>query len=204
MSGHTGFREAEDSGSEFNAISFLVKQMISRIATSTQVEVVAVTNAGELAPGGTVDVQPLVNQVDGAGNAVPHAVIYGLPYVRSQGGGNAIIMDPQVGDKGVVVFASRDISSVKANKGQANPGSHRRHDMADGMFVGANLNGTPTQFVQFHADGITIRSPVKVTLDAPLSATTGNFIVGTGASGTFVAASGQLVTVQDGIVINLI
>jgi len=65
------------------------------------------------------------------------------------------------------VFASRDISAVKSSKGQANPGSWRSHDMADGLYVGGLLNGTPVQYVQFTAGGINVVSPSKVTVQAP-------------------------------------
>lgn len=137
------------------------------MATSTLVQILSCTNSGGLSPVGFVDVQPLVNQVDGNGVPVPHGVIHNLPYFRLQGGQNAVIIDPQPGDIGMAAFASRDISSVKANRAQANPGSARRFDMADGMYFGGLLNGAPTQYVQFSAAGITITSPTAITLNAP-------------------------------------
>jgi Phage protein Gp138 N-terminal domain len=155
------------AGNEFNAMSFVAQQILNLISTSKVVQVLACTNSGGVSPVGYVDVQPLVNQLDGSGRAVPHAPIYGVPYARLQGGANAIIIDPQPGDIGVAVFADRDISSVKANKGPANPGSFRKFDMADGIYLGMILNGAPTQYVQFNADGITMHSPIKITLDAP-------------------------------------
>lgn len=154
-------------GSEFNEQSFLVKQILSTRNIATLVQVKAVTNTGGLSPVGFVDVLPLVNQIDGDYNGVPHGVVHNLPYFRLQGGVNAIILDSQVGDIGVAVFADRDISSVKAKKGQANPGSMRRSDFADGLYIGGFLNGAPTQFVQFSPAGINIHSPVAVILDAP-------------------------------------
>jgi hypothetical protein len=146
---------------------FVIGQALAQLSTSTVVRVVAVTNAGGLAPVGFVDVQPLVNQLDGAGNAVPHGVLHHLPYFRLQGGTDAVILDPKVGDLGIAVFASRDISAVKASKAQANPGSWRSYDMADGLYVGGLLNGTPVQYVQFTAGGINVVSPAKVTVEAP-------------------------------------
>ena len=44
--------------------------------------------------------QPLVNMLDGAGDATEHGTIFGLHYTRLQGGANAIILDPQVDDIG--------------------------------------------------------------------------------------------------------
>ncbi|MEX3614384.1 MAG: Gp138 family membrane-puncturing spike protein [Burkholderia gladioli] len=166
--GYQGFQEPGDAAGQFGALSFLVNRTLSRVHTNTLVEVVAVTNSGDLSPVGFVDVQPLVNQIDGAGNAMPHGVIHRVPYFRLQGGANAVIIDPQVGDKGLCAFASRDISSVKATKARANPGSRRVFDMADGLYIGGFLNGLPKQFIRYSANGIDVFSPTKISLSAPL------------------------------------
>lgn len=152
---------------EFNNIAFMVQQALSKMQTATLVRVESCTNAGALSPVGLVDVTPLVNQLDGQGNPTPHVTIFNVPYLRVQGGANGIIMDPQKGDIGVCVFASRDISKIKATKKQGNPGSFRQYSFSDGMYLGGMLNGTPTQYVQFSAAGIKIHSPVAVVLDAP-------------------------------------
>lgn len=165
--GYKGLQTPNSGQGEFNAITFLVRQILNRVSTATLVKVVSVTNSGGVSPVGFVDTQPLVNQLDGYGNAVPHGVLHHLPYMRIQGGANAVIIDPQVGDIGIAVFADHDISSVAANKSQSNPGSMRRFDMADGVYIGGLLNGTPTQFVAFAAGGITITSPNQITLTAP-------------------------------------
>lgn len=179
MSQSDGYKGAADlysGGSQFNAISFLVNQILGGQNHATLVQVRAVTNAGELSPVGYVDVQPMVNQLDGNGNAIPHGTVHNLIYFRMQGGANAVILDPQVGDIGMAVFADRDISSVKASKAVANPGSMRRADMADGAYFGGFLNGAPTQYVQFSADGIAIHSPSAVTITAPAINSTGEWV----------------------------
>lgn len=165
--GYTGTQEPGSGAGDFGALSFLVNQILARISTIALVKIVAVTNNGGVSPVGFVDVQPLVNQVDGGGNATPHGVVYGLPYFRLQGGSNAIILDPQVDDIGMCGFASRDISSVKASKAHANPGSGRLFDMADGLYFGGMLNGTPTQYVAFSSSGIDIVSPTRIRMSAP-------------------------------------
>jgi hypothetical protein len=114
-----------------------------------------------------VDVTPLVNQVDAASNPQPHATIYDLPYMRIQGGSNAIIIDPQPGDIGVAVFASRDISQVKATQAQGNPGSARQYDYSDGLYLGGMLNGAPSQYLQFNPSGISLVSPTAISETAP-------------------------------------
>jgi hypothetical protein len=161
MSGAPGFKGITDGLDDFNVVSFIFSQLMAGTATAQLVLVKSVTpGAGLLPP--VVEVQPMVNQVGGDGTAVPHGPIYNIPVMRLQGGKSAIILDPVKGDIGVAVFAMRDISSVKANKAVSNPGSARRYDYADGLYLGGFLNGVPTQYVQFTTDsdgnptGITI------------------------------------------------
>ncbi len=157
----------ESIASEWAALTFVIQQVLNRVATSTLVQVKGVTNAGELSPVGFVDVQPLVNLLTGNGESRPHGIVYNVPYMRLQGGANAIILDPQVGDIGICQFASRDISAVKTAKGPANPGSKRQFDYADGLYIGGVLNAVPEQYIQFAEGGITVLSPTKITLQAP-------------------------------------
>lgn len=167
MSGGSPFQQAGSAANDYTKLLFVFQQLMRGVATAALVRVDACTNDGGLVPTGTVDVTILVNQVDGNGQPVPHQTIYGLPYNRLQGGSTAFIVDPVAGDIGLAVFASRDISSVKATKAQANPASSRTNDYADGLYIGGYLNGTPTQYVQANASGITIHSPAKVTVTAP-------------------------------------
>ncbi len=143
----------------YNNLRFMIQQMLAKVQTATLVKVVACSNSGGVSPVGTVDAQILVNQINSTGNSTPHVTMYGLPYLRIQGGSNAVILDPVAGDIGIAVFASRDISNVVSTKAQANPGSYRMHDFSDGMYLGGLLNGTPTQYLQFSGSGINIVSP---------------------------------------------
>lgn len=166
--GFRGSADATSSGSDFNENSFLIWQTLRSISGAKLVKIMAVTNAGGVAPVGFVDVQPLVNQLDGFDNTVEHGTVYHLPYFRLQGGANAVILDPQINDIGVAIVEDRDISSVKANKAQSNPGSKRIFDLADGLYIGGFLNGTPSQYICFSAAGIAMLSPTKITMTAPL------------------------------------
>lgn len=166
--GYAGLQKPGDGQGEFSAMAFIIEQLMGRVSTATLVRIVSVTNSGGLSPVGFVDVQPLVNQVDGANNAMPHGIVHNLPYFRLQGGTDAVIIDPKKGDIGIAVFASRDISAVKASKKQNNPGSGRMFDMADGLYIGGVLNGTPSQFIRFSGEGIEVVSPTKITLSAPV------------------------------------
>ncbi len=152
----------------FNNIAFVIQRILSKVQTATLVEVISCTNAGGLSPVGTLKVKPCVNQVDGDGNAYPHTTIFNVPYVRMFGGNNAVILDPEAGDIGVAVFASRDVSSVKNTQAAANPASARQYDFSDALYIGGTLNGgTPSQYVQFSSSGIKIVSPTKITIQAP-------------------------------------
>ena len=164
MTANQGQMDATDGGSHFNAMDFVIHQRIGRITTTKLVQVKSVTNAGGVAATGTVSVQPLVSQQDGAGNLTPHCIIYNVPYVRIQGGVNAVILDPQVGDIGWMGVCDRDSSNVQANAAALQsgtlssvpPGSRRRYDMADGVYLGSIYGPAPKQYVQFTSNGISI------------------------------------------------
>jgi hypothetical protein len=201
--GYKGMQDASAAGSEFNAMTFFVRQLMNRNCTTTLVKVVSSTNSGGLSPVGFVDVTPLVQQVDGNGNVVAHGTIFNMPYQRVQGGENAVIIDPKAGDIGIAVFADRDISNVKRTKKAAPPGSARRFDMADGLYLGGVLNGVPSQYIQFSGSGIKVHSPTAITLDAPniaivattlaMSATSGGTMTGDFAHGGGSLASNGIV-----------
>jgi hypothetical protein len=164
---------------QYNQILFAISQAIGKLQTATLVRIEACSNDGELAMVGTVDITPLVNQIDGSSppNSVPHVTIYNVPYLRMQGGTDAIILDPKVGDIGLALFASRDISKVKVTKAQANPGSYRQYDFSDALYVGGMLNGVPQQYVRFSADGIELVSPSLITLTAPTITLSGDVTI---------------------------
>lgn len=151
-----GYLGPNDTASEYNALIFIIEQMISRIRTITPAKIISSTSDGELSIAGTVNVQPLVNILDGVGNATQHGTIFNLIYVRLQGGSNAVIIDPQPDDIGLALICDRDISSVVASKGIANPGSLRQFSLADGIYLGGILNGIPLQYIRFTPTGIII------------------------------------------------
>lgn len=165
---YTGFAGLTDLASEWNRTDFMIRAVMNKMATTTLVLVKAVE---ETADGFSVDVQPMVSQVDGAGNAVPHGVVHGMPVWRVQGGTSALIVAPAVGDIGVALFASTDISGVKRAKAPTTPGSARRFDWADGVYLGGVLNAAPTQLIRMDADGITITAVGPIVINAPDGAT---------------------------------
>lgn len=174
--GFPGQQGLSDNATEFNKHAFQIWQVLARVRTAIPVEIVAVhVDDDGLAPVGFVDAVPLVNQMDGAGQTFPHGTVFNLPYVRVQGGKNAVICDPEVGDVGLAVICDRDISSVKANKKAANPGSRRRFSLADGVYIGGILNGTPEQHIRFTTTGISISDKNGNSL---VMGDTGNILTG--------------------------
>lgn len=188
---NVGQAPAAAGASERNASTFLFRQMLGKTGTIMLVQVKAVTNHGGLSAVGFVDIQPMVAQMDGAGNTVSHGIILNVPYCRLQGGANAVILDPEPGDIGIAVICSRDISSVKATKKPAPPGSRRRFDMADSVYIGGVLNGVPSQYVQMSTAGIAVTSPVKVTVTAPACDIISNNVNVGGVGGKKVVLDGD-------------
>lgn len=155
--GISGQQQAADDATDVNVMAFAVRQALSMVMTGIPVSVVAVRGGG-VGPPPVVDVTPLVNMLDGQGTKTAHGNILNIPVIRLQGGKNAIIMDPVKGDIGWLLVAHRDISAVVKNKGKvSNPGSYRRHNLADGAYLGGILNqDNPTGYVQLTPDGIVV------------------------------------------------
>lgn len=128
---------------EYERQRTVLEQLLARVRTAYLGKVVAARQNGAIKGAGTVDVQPLAGQLDGAGNVIAHGVICGIPYLRLAGGANAVILDPQQGDIGLVAVCDRDHSSVIANADASAPGSLRRHDLSDSVYVSTVLGTTP-------------------------------------------------------------
>lgn len=191
----TGQQNPGTTGTDYNTLAFVIRQLLDQVQTVTLVKVISCTNNGGLTPVGRVTVQPLVFQVSGANVVTSHGEIAEVPYLRLQGGTDALILDPKPGDMGIALFCSRDIANVKADPaaalaaGGATPGSYGAFDWADGLYIGGVLNGNPTQYIRFSSDGIEIVSPTKITLRAP--------IVEVDASNEFTVDAGDVTIAAD-------
>lgn len=161
-----GQKTLQTQSSSFNANSFHIRQELLKLNTTTVVKVEAVHVESRISEVGYVDVRPQIDQMDGQGNPVPHVIIYNVPFIRIQGGKNAFIIDPQVGDIGMCNFSDRDISRFKENKEPSLPGSKRLMNMADGLYTGGLLNGTPERYVLIDDDGIEIEGKALVHIHA--------------------------------------
>jgi len=158
---------ASDNASEVSRLNYIIKTALSGLRTAMPVQVMSVTNNGGVSAIGYVGVQPLVSTLDGDGQVWDHATIYNVPYMRIQGGANGIILDPAIGDIGLAIVCDRDITAVKSAKKVSAPGSLRKNDMSDMVYLMTIIGAAPTQYLQFNSSGITITSPNNVTVNAP-------------------------------------
>jgi len=165
-SGYLGAQNQGSDASQYNAADFHIQQAISQISTAAVVRIVRPPydkdgkdiDPGSIVPVGYVDVEPLVNQIDGRGRPTEHSTVYKLSYHRFQGGKNAIIADPEKGDIGQMVVNERDTSVVRSTNDRANPGSRRKFDKADGIYVGSpQQKEKPEQYVTFLKDGMIVK-----------------------------------------------
>lgn len=148
-------------GAEFKNI---VQNLMSLINTGELVEVTGVSVSG-VAPVGFVSVRPLTLRTDADNNNIEQSEIHGVPYFRLQGGTNAIICDPAVGDIGFCGFCSRDISLVKRIRAMAATNVYRVSDISDAVFFGGWSAKTPTQYIMFKGSGIDIKSIGDVNIN---------------------------------------
>lgn len=168
--GYPGWQDAFAKSKAFNALTFMIRQAMAEASHVALVVVKKVTaNQTDGAPP-LVDVQPMVHQIDQIGTAQPHATITNIPTFRVQAGNSAFICDPKVGDIGAVIVADRDSKSAIKNQAPANPGSFRRFDWSDSMYLGGFGSIDPTTFVKLDDDdGITIQvaagNPLTINAD---------------------------------------
>lgn len=192
--------ELKDANEYANFV-YKMKSVISQMHTALPVMVKAVKGTGT-SPVGLVDVQPLVTQMKVDGQPLNMAVLTNVPYCRIQGGANAYVVDPEPGDIGIAVFASRDISGVKNAKKISPPSSRRMYSISDAMYIGGILNKAPTQWVYIKASGeINIHATQKIVLDAPLIECHGN-LTQTGRAGQTATFVGGITNTGGDIVSN--
>lgn len=181
-----------------NAIKRVIRQEQGTRSHAMPVKVIAVHGGGNSATC-TVDVQPMVNQVDGAGNNTPHGIVYGIPVHRQQSGSVAIVMDPIVGSKGMLMVSDRDISTMIATGNVSGPGSRRQNSFPDGVYVGG-LDGVgegatpPESTITITPNNIAVTTPNAMTFACK------NFTIDANGNATFL---GEVTAFVNGIAIQL-
>lgn len=111
-----GNRTLTDGQSETGATNFVIEKMLRQVYTVLPVSVQSVEQPNPTGEVGFVDVVPLIRQVDGEGKAIAASSLYRLPFFRAQCGKNAVIVNPQPGDKGLALFSMRDVSVLKSSR----------------------------------------------------------------------------------------
>lgn len=156
----------QDINTESNAQEFMFRAMLNQNAFILPVRVEKV-KPGEAGSAPMVNVTPLVLGFSGDGSPTGSSQIFNIPVWRLQRGSSALIMDPVVGDIGLMLCCDKDISRVKETRKEAMPGSANTHNESDGIYLGGMLNSEPVQYVKFADDGIDVVSPLVVNVDAP-------------------------------------
>ena len=78
-----------------------------------------------------------------------------------------MIIDPEITDLGVAIFASRDITNFKEARRQTPPATWRKFSISDAIYIGGIRNQKPVQYIHFRNDGIEIYSPKRVHITTP-------------------------------------
>jgi len=149
---------------EANKMEFILSSFLGKHAFITLGLVVAVD-----ADKNEVDIKPMIHSTDAEGNMIVKEVIYGVSYFRYQRGNSAAIMNPVIGDIGLIAVCDHDITNVKASKKPSVPATGRKHNYSDAIYFGgvASINQSPTQYVEFADNAINVVSPHLVTVKAP-------------------------------------
>lgn len=194
----TSNRKLNSGASEFNAISFLVEQMIKGLVnTAIPVRVDSCTKPGVDGAAGYVSATPLVQQRGADGKSLQPVSLPQLPFFRLQCGTAAVVLDPQPGDVGLAVFSQQDASNIEAGKTDpVQAGSFRCFDMSDGFYIGGFYGQTPTTYVHLDPEKgeAYIKAPTKITIDAPQIELKGALTMGGAGSSDTITLDGSIVT----------
>ena len=145
-----------------------------------------------------VSVMPLVKDTDPEGNPIDNSIVYGIPYLLWQGGANAVIIPPVVGDIGLIAISDKDITQVKNSKASSAAQTNRTHSRTDAIYMGSILSSEPTQWIKFLTSGIDIKADGHLTVitsgDLTIKASSVNINGLTiGSTGTLTLADGSVV-----------
>jgi hypothetical protein len=160
--------------SAVNALDSMMGNFLANnLNTAALVTVSGVNDTGPEGAAGTVTCQPMVSPTDNFGAAMPTAEAFELPYFRYQGGKAAVVVDPQPGDVGLVVYTKADSSGAgPGQEGPAPPASDRPFDPANGFYLGGFKNEPPEIWIELNKDGeinIHGKADIKIETEANLT-----------------------------------
>lgn len=154
---------------EYDKVISQFNSLITNVNTAIPCKVVAIEKQEQRGVNivGFVDIQLMIEQTNGQKKGNETAIICNVPYIRIQGGTNAVIIDPEINDLGVAIFASRDITNFKEARRQTPPATWRKFSISDAIYIGGIRNQKPVQYIHFRNDGIEIYSPKRVHITTP-------------------------------------
>lgn len=153
----------------------VIQSLLGHMHTINLCQVTAVNKSTE-----TCTIKPLTMMIDGSNNAYDRGEIQNVPFIRLQGGKNAVICDPSVGDIGLGLFCERDISMVKRNKSQQPPNTKRQYDLNDAVYLGGLLNSYPSQYIEFLDSGMNIKTTGNININGLTIASDGTLTLANG------------------------
>jgi hypothetical protein len=89
------FTNPSTASDKLESLKFIIARELNNVNTVTLGKVLKCTNNGALSLVGYVDIQPMVNQMDSKDQGLAQPILYNVPYLRIQGGANAVIIDPK-------------------------------------------------------------------------------------------------------------
>ena len=154
---------------EYDKVISQFNSLITNVNTAIPCKVVAIEKQEQRGVNivGFVDIQLMIEQTNGQKKGNETAIICNVPYIRIQGGTNAVIIDPEINDLGVAIFASRDITNFKEARRQTPPATWRKFSISDAIYIGGIRNQKPVQYIHFRNDRIEIYSPKRVHITTP-------------------------------------
>ena len=154
---------------EYDKVISQFNSLITNVNTAMPCKVVAIEKQEQRGVNivGFVDIQLMIEQTNGQKKGNETAIICNVPYIRIQGGTNAVIIDPEINDLGVAIFASRDITNFKEARRQTPPATWRKFSISDAIYIGGIRNQKPVQYIHFRNDGIEVYSPKRVHITTP-------------------------------------
>lgn len=161
---------------EYNGLIYIINSIISnRVRGAEIVKVIA--NNGD----GTIDVLPVIKNVDASGNAIQETPIFGVKYIEWQYGINAFQAEPAIGDIGLLIVCTKDTKNVKSGI----VGDLGSFELESGIYFGGlkGLNQPATQFIKMDENGITITTPKSLTVNATEDVVVNGVDVSVNASG---------------------
>ena len=149
-----------DTLDDLNALMYVIRSQIENGVNT--VEIVRILKKND---NGTVDVIPVIKNISASKEPIDETPIYGVRYMRFQYGKNAITVEPEEGDVGLLLVCKKDISAYDSGMVP----SRIKFNLSSGVYIGGLLgaNETPTQFIHFEDDKIDIVGTGTININAP-------------------------------------